>query len=334
MVFSFFQREQDRDLAPSPLIAGIGEAAVAVPEIPRHRDLIFAAKKILSAEDALAPEVREKAIRGGTRVLADQAACPFRAFARWRLGARSLEAPAERLDAAGRGKLLHALMSALWGELKESAALQKDFEPAIARAAAAAVKALALEGRFAELERARLARLAREWLEVEGSRKPFQVASIEEKRKIEIAGLEFSGRIDRMDRTAEGGNVLIDYKTGRASPKEWEPPRPDDPQLPIYAVSAKEEITGVAFASLKPGKLRYMGFSRDKNALPGVQQAKDWKAVLRGWKKETEALGAAFAKGDARVDPKKSLQTCRYCDLQTLCRVFEKANALEEDVPE
>ena len=289
---------------------------------------------ILEDLTTLAPKRLEKEVRGGTRVLADQAACPFRAFARWRLGARSLETPAEGLDAAGRGRLLHALMSALWSELKGSAALQQDFEPAIARAAAAAVKALELEGRFAELERERLARLAREWLEIESSRKPFEVAAIEEKRKIGIAGLEFSGRIDRMDRAGEGGHLLIDYKSGRASPKEWEPPRPDDPQLPIYAVTAKEEIAGVAFASLRPGKLRFMGFSRDRNALPGVQQAKDWKAMLRGWQRETGALGAAFAQGDARVDPKKSLQTCRYCDLQTLCRVFEKANALEEDFPQ
>ena len=38
-----------------------------------------------------------------------------------------------------------------------------------------------------------------------------------------------------------------------------------------------------------------------------------------------------FASGDARVDPKKLLQTCRYCDLQTLCRVYERVNALTDE---
>jgi hypothetical protein len=45
---------------------------------------------------------------------------------------------------------------------------------------------------------------------------------------------------------------------------------------------------------------------------------------------EAEALGAAFAAGEARVDPKRELTTCRYCSLQTLCRVYEKVNVLSE----
>ena len=60
-----------------------------------------------------------------------------------------------------RGKLLHALMREIWAELKTSSALQgQDLAPVIERAAAAAVKEVGLEGRFAELERVRLARLA------------------------------------------------------------------------------------------------------------------------------------------------------------------------------
>ena len=53
-------------------------------------------------------------------------------------------------------------------------------------------------------------------------------------------------------------------------------------------------------------------------------------ALLAEWKKETETLGAGFAAGDAAVDPKRDLKTCLRCDLQTLCRVYEKFNVLEE----
>ena len=31
------------------------------------------------------------------------------------------------------------------------------------------------------------------------------------------------------------------------------------------------------------------------------------------------------------VDPKKELMTCRYCGLETLCRVYEKINVLAEE---
>jgi hypothetical protein len=86
----------------------------------------------------------------------------------------------------------------------------------------------------------------------------------------------------------------------------------------------------VLFRSLKTGEMRYMGFSGQKDLIPDVKQAKDWNGLVDGWKKEVEALGSGFASGDARVDPKKLLATCRYCDLQTLCRVYERLNALEE----
>ena len=193
------------------------------------------------------------------------------------------------------------------------------------------MKELELEGRFAELERARLARLAREWLEIEKSRPPFEVLATERSQALSVAGLEFSGRIDRMDRLEGGGHALIDYKTSRTpSPKHWQPPRPEDPQLPLYAVAAKEPVAAVAFAKVRPGEMRFMGFSREKDALPRVLQAKNWKSLLEGWKSEAEALGTAFAAGEAAVDPKRELQTCRYCALHTLCRVYEKVNVLSE----
>jgi hypothetical protein len=53
--------------------------------------------------------------------------------------------------------------------------------------------------------------------------------------------------------------------------------------------------------------------------------------LLADWKREAESLGAGFAAGEARVDPKRELQTCRYCDLQTLCRVYEKLNPLKDE---
>jgi len=264
-------------------------------------------------------------------VLADQAACPFRAFARHRLRAEPLETPAEGLDAAKRGVLLHKLMSSLWASLKDSFSLEKDTSSAIEQAAADAVKELKLEGRFAELERARLARLAADWLEIEKARKDFAVVAVEKPISFSIAGIEYTGRIDRMDRLGGGGHALIDYKTSRnPSPKHWEPPRPDDPQLPLYAVSAKEDIVAVAFAKVRPGDMKFMGFSRDEKSIEGVKKARAWQSLLQDWKAEAESLGAAFAQGDARVDPKKDLQTCRYCALQTLCRVYEKINVLAE----
>ena len=332
VIVSHPTREEDRALLPSPLISGVPIFS-GTPETTtyaRYRDLIFAARRIETVEDGQAPALATKSPKGGTRILADQAACPFRAFARHRLNAEALEEPVEGLDARARGLLLHTLMKELWTELKGSAGLSGDVGPAIEKAAKAAVADAKLEDPFATLERKRLAKLAWEWLEGERGRAPFTVAAMEEKRKLKVAGLELNGRIDRMDALESGGYALIDYKTGKPTPNDWQGERPDDPQLPLYALNAKEDISAVAFAKLRTGEMRYMGFSDREDLVPGVKAAKDWGALLEGWKKELEALGQGFAAGDARVDPKELLNTCRYCDLQPLCRVYERVNALGE----
>jgi ATP-dependent helicase/nuclease subunit B len=313
------------------LISGVS-SPLETPEtrsVARCRDVIFAKRRVERVADGQAPALATKTPRGGTRILADQAACPFRAFARHRLAAEALEEPVEGLDARARGLLLHTLMKELWTSLEGSEGLD-DAGAAIEKAAKAAVVEAKLEEPFASLERTRLEKLAREWLEVERERPAFTVAAMEEKRKLTVAGLELNGRIDRLDALESGGHAVIDYKTGNPTPNDWQGERPEDPQLPLYALSAKEDVSAVAYAKLKTGAMRFMGFSRAKDAIPKVKVAENWATLLAGWRKELEALGQGFAAGDARVDPKKLLATCRYCDLQPLCRVYERVNALEE----
>jgi len=300
-----------------------------VPSFKGYRDVLFSSRVLESVADGEAPRLSTKTVKGGTRVLADQAACPFRAYARHRLGAEGLQSPQEGLDAMQRGQLLHTLMAEIWHQLGSSAALSKDLKFVIEKAATRAVKEMA--GRFAELEKQRLIRLAGEWLAIERARKPFAVVHIEEKRTLEIGGLSLNGRIDRMDRLEDGTHAIIDYKTGsRATPNDWMGERPDQPQLPLYAVTAKENVTAVAFAKLKTGDMKFAGFSLQENAIPGVKPAKSWPGLMQYWKTELESLASGFAQGEARVDPKKGLATCRSCDLQPLCRVHERLSALAE----
>jgi hypothetical protein len=77
--------------------------------------------------------------------------------------------------------------------------------------------------------------------------------------------------------------------------------------------------------------MKFMGLSRDKDLVPNLKPALDWAALVSGWTEELEALGREFAAGDARVDPKELLKTCRGCDLQPLCRVYERLSPLSSD---
>lgn len=342
VVISHALREDDRELSPSPLIAGIEASQIELADVQDPMRLLHAASALEPLPQGPAPAVPPQAaarLRGGSRVLSDQSACPFRAYAAHRLAAAPLETPSDGWDAAARGNLLHALMKGIWDRLKDHRTLLEadaaQLDEVIGESAAAAIERVrrdhSIGDEFAALERRRLATLAREWLDIERMRPPFEVVASEARRALQAAGLTFSGRIDRMDRLADGSHVLIDYKTGAVTPRHWEGVRPQDPQLPLYAVNAPEVISAVAFARLKTGAMRFMGYSRDKDAVPGVKQYREWDRLLQDWAAEVRRLGRDFAAGDASVDPKQPGLTCRYCSLQPLCRVHERYSALAMD---
>jgi RecB family exonuclease len=159
---------------------------------------------------------------------------------------------------------------------------------------------------------------------------------MEEKRPIAFGGITVEARLDRMDRLEAGGHAIIDYKTGVCKVSEWMGRRLDEPQLPMYALGAGEDIAAVAFAVVKTGESKFRGVSRVPKLIPGVaalekagkaakQYRGDWRLLVDAWRADLEATGRGFASGDARVDPKRGRDTCKNCDQQTLCRIAEKA---------
>jgi probable DNA repair protein len=283
---------------------------------------------------------------GGTGVFRDQAACPFRAFAAHRLGAAALETPQPGLSAMDRGTLTHAVLAAAWSALGGKPALdaisRDDLAVLLVRCADEAIAKLrrrkpeALKGRFAELERARLAALARDWLEFEKRRPAFEVVAIEEKRVLRFGGVAVNAKLDRLDELGTGGHAILDYKTGAASVSAWLGARPDEPQLPLYAVGTEKEVAAVAFARVKSGEIEFKGIARARDLLPGVRTITDqrrsalarsydsWDGLVEGWRRELAALGQGFACGDARVAPKHGDDTCRFCAMHALCRINER----------
>lgn len=297
-------------------------------------------------------------VRGGANVLKDQAACAFQAFARHRLGAQPLAEITEGLDASERGTLLHQALRFLWDALQSQArllamtdealtetirdAVQKAIHDAVARGAPSLV------GRAAQLEAARLQSLLVRWLEEEKKRAPFSIAMAEDARQISVSGLSLKLRLDRMDALADGRFAIIDYKSGAANVNEWLGERPDQPQLPLYVVTAQtqsENISAVAFAKLKASEaLDFAGLadspesfsashhvsdvSRLKRAPDGVAS---WDALRVYWQHQLNKLADDFLRGDARVDPKSVATTCARCELHALCRVREQIQVIDDE---
>jgi len=282
-------------------------------------------------------------IRGGTGVLSDQSACPFRAFAARRLGARELAPPRPGLDAAARGNLIHVALELFWHGLRDHAALvalaPQDLEQRISTAAEHALARfteahrllLSPAGRRLELQCTR--RTLARWLELERTRGDFRVRAREQKIVMEFAGLKLEGKIDRIDETPAGA-VLIDYKTGRAGRNGWRPdPRIADPQLPGYALAMEPHPAALAFARIRPDELKFDGLCETDAGISGVtelaaakgawKESEDWNELLAQWQANLNGLAISFQEGRAEVDPRDG-QVCRNCHLHALCRIHER----------
>ena len=350
VVFSHPLNAGDEKRRASPLLQSFPELVPSDFPTP-HPGLashLFGARDIETLSDEQAPALAPgSAVKGGTRLFQYQAACPFRAFATLRLDARAPEEPEPGLDAKARGMLLHSALEALWNTLGSHAALcgmtEETLMNAIGTAVHAALDELArdrsqtLTGRFRDIEAKRLTRLLRAWLEEEKARAPFKVVAAEQKTTIKLGGLVVEGRMDRVDELEDGTRVILDYKSGKTSIQSWEGERPDEPQLPLYAIDMRQRqpVAAALFAQLRAGELGFNGLAARTGIAPKVKPAGEseaaWQAQLDAWQTTLTNLAEAFRAGDARVDPKKFPQTCEHCGLQALCRVHERHPEVAEN---
>lgn len=345
VIVSHPRRNDDEDLRPSPLI---GHLPATQPEA---RDTVGALQRrvyelrprLEQIADEYAPALPAGIeMRLGTGVFKDQAACPFRAFARARLGARALKAPEPGLDALERGTLLHSVLKNFWGSLRSHARLRALSDEALHGAIRVAVgdavtdfarhRSQTFTARFTALERARLERLVLDWLALEKQRAPFTVILPEQDQSTSLGGLTIKIVPDRVDELEDGARMVVDYKTGTPKLSQWFGDRPDEPQLPIYAL-AQNNVAAVAFAQVRKDDSRFLGIAAQDGLAPNVRPVADsreaaafesWTALLGEWRRVIEALGSAFREGEARADPKYGYQTCEYCDLAPLCRIRER----------
>ncbi len=339
VVFSWPRRQDEEPLRMSPVLGELpcGEGAVA-PVAKAAATQLAAARTEQVPDDAGVPAAGR--LRGGTGLLRAQAACPFQAYARYRLRCEPLDQPAPGMDPMSRGTVLHDALQRVWRRIGDQASLARldaaDRRRLAETAVGEAIEAYA-EGRdlplpkvVLELETAQAAARVGEFLEQDLARTPFKVSRTEAQVELTVGPLVLRGRVDRVDEVP-GGYAVIDYKGGMARRSDWYGERPKEPQLPVYAINLPD-VAAVAFGCLKPGDVGYQGLARDDAAMGTVKPAKkdhgeaEWRQLLAGWGEVTTALAEAVAAGDARVDPRNRGRTsewrriCEQCGLQAVCR--------------
>lgn len=344
VVFSYSSSDGESAQQVSPLLDDYPVISVddLLKEQPVNRfEPRIGNEPLMLVEDNSGPVVDANVIsHGGTGVLKDQSACPFKAFVHYRLKTKAIEEPELGIDARLRGSLVHSALEGVWDKLKDQKTLNDYDADTLADLVDGIVKQVVqresyrtpmLKKALGQLEVKRISELLLDWLAIDKQRESFTVLETEWRQTLTVGQLNLNTVIDRVDQLQDGSTAVIDYKTGATAVGKWFGERPEEPQLPLYSVFGREGVESISFAQLKKGDVKYVGLS-DKptqfSALKGLDDGKvkadatDWASQMNHWKGVMTTLSDEFVAGDARVSPTK--KACEYCDLNSLCRINEQ----------
>jgi superfamily I DNA/RNA helicase/RecB family exonuclease len=150
---------------------------------------------------------------------------------------------------------------------------------------------------------------------------PRQLVAIEKDLRVSVGQVEITGRVDRLERDADGTAIVVDLKTGSSKPADEELDR--HPQLGVYQLAvmlgAFEEM-----GLTQPGGAELVQVGRaGLTARARVQRQRPLSADPEpGWALdlvETVATGMAGSVFTAKVNP-----GCRVCPVAACCPVHER----------
>ncbi len=344
VVVSYPRREGERELRPSPLIAGL---PVAQWTPPISQPLLSLPQEVLVDEQGPPLQSGHESGTGGADVLETQARNPMWAFVRHRLGGRALPPYAEVAMMDRRGQFLHRALEIIWTMLGDQLRLhavmaQGATEALIKEALAQAVDEL-LSGYPAvltKLESARAQAVLGDWLKREAQRTPFAVEQVEREHLWRRNGLTLRLRLDRLDCLPDGSVVVIDYKTGMAlsyPETDWARTRPINLQLPLYASVLRDKhanaVAGLMLAHVHARQVAVQGMAGWDIGIKGVKlaseskwfQGQEWTAILGRWGDAMAHLADEYLAGYA-ANVAQSLNDLQYCDAMPFLRLH-----LEDD---
>lgn len=284
---------------------------------------------------------KQGVMRGGYSTLEKQSKNPLWAYASARLQLSQLaNYPEHELNIQVRGNFLHKAMEIFYSQCRTQQDLQRDstvqteLDAALQEAANLSLRDVhSVTLKQLTINRAR--DILNTVIEFDrDKREPFSVYSLEQRYAYESEGVHFTFRVDRIDQTASGDLVFIDYKSGRLKSfgkyySNWvERSRLADLQLPLYAallgVTSPDKVAGVTFASLARDKTVYEGlwqsqqYSAQKaDSILGMDK---WVSLTQQWQEKLNILFREIAQGEAS-NRYLSHEDMAYCDVQPFLRL-------------
>ncbi len=357
-VASYAQYDEDRPQQASPLLTALSVPRNAVqPDPPKPSELsqndwqtyqerLAQTQSLQWLNTGTAPAVSDNErqhLKGGSQIFRHQALLPYAAFLIHRLQAQDKRTPSLGFSPIERGQILHDSLSVLWKNWRTQAQLltltDQQLDQALSKVIGDEIQRYQRRephiygNQYCALELQRQKKLITHWLQLERERPEFEVVANEETLAVEFAGIALRLRLDRMDRLSSGELIVIDYKTGTPTAKQWGGDRPEEPQLPLYCLCYQQDINAIMFAQINAKDITMKGLgelslhhegiqSADKG--PSLQLPDDWESIKAHWQKQLSLLADEFLQGDTNIDLQKPQVERFYEHLDPIVRRAEQ----------
>ena len=320
ITFSYAKSTKNREQLPSPCL-NFEEFQEKTIKASRTR-------KLEHFDDYMAPDIDDYSIKQGVKTLQNQMSCAFKGFV-GRLRIDDFDNPHIGINRKQQGRLIHEVLETFFGEIQTGRDLLELSNLALNDLIEKHIDLAILKmpkSNFKSLEKTRLVKLINKYLELEKQRGIFEVIKTESTSEVNINGLTFTTRLDRMDRLENNEKIIIDYKSGAVAVSKMVGNPIEQAQLPIYAIS--NTVDGVAFAAINPSECQFKAITKNRSALPIKPQTKskmpEWDTQLMEWHSTLNSASDDFQNGIAKVLPTKN--ACEFCDYDLLCRVEKSPN--------
>jgi exodeoxyribonuclease-5 len=247
------------------------------------------------------PEEAQR-ITGGAYLLQAQSLCPVQAFLRYRMQLDPVEPEVLGLRSLEIGTIMHRVLELFWkdlpaylqqgpsakanhallqsvlttevdGKKQQAIALNDQGRNFVKQCVESALMEPSIKARlcflpeeYAQVLQAEILNLVEKWLCLEFAHPFDQIEGLELQENYQIKDLTLRLRVDRVQ-ISDDEQVLIDYKGSKKFPsKAWLGMRPEEPQLPLYALILKRNnrpVGEIAFG-VYGNEPCYVSMSRQK----------------------------------------------------------------------
>jgi ATP-dependent helicase/nuclease subunit B len=242
------------------------------------------------------------------------AACPYQFFATRMLGLDGLDELSDMPEKRDYGDWLHKILTTYHEAIRDQAIAIRDREDLLSEISArvfgeAIARSAAALGYYTRWQKIIPAYLA--WADERESQGWHFVAGEQWfEKSVSWPGGEITlhGRIDRIDRNADGERAVLDYKTTNLQALRDKLREREDHHLAFYGMLADAPVSYAHYVALEAIK--------DKTGDAQAQDYQNWQHALQA---QLVATMVAIAQG-APLQASGTERTCRFCEARGLCR--------------